>query len=987
MINGLINSGFNFSISAANLICGKMKDRYLTQNNDENPYLKTITYPVYDSNNPDHFLIQSNDDWDNINGTAHYYYVMPGDYRTKGIVNLTASGTVDEKRYIILGTEAYSDVATHPGILNNTDKANVQLWLNGGNYWVIDRMSTFNVIDNSYENRVLSIRNSSSNNIINRCYFDNYYEGIQIVDGCHSNTIQKCRISNMCYEARYNDKAGIIFAPVVFGDPYEIKDTIITECEILNANDQIQTNRADDSSSIVNLEGLVIHKNKLYITNDIYYDSVGGNLDPNGMYAMAEDGLDLKAGSTNFNNPIVITNNYMWGFRRNARDGGMSGCGGMHKGVGYIKMEDNYLFDAPRAWNFNVADGGRQYCVNGGTFKRNVMIDINKSDENPSYCFYEYSMENLEIEDNIINSTDALSSVFNDQHGSGNTYKRNVCINTSGNEGSSYISDIDGSDNYYYNAINNYNFDNDKSYPNASDANMESITFSYDIYTDNPKSITLNNAKTTPLSPHYNINNDENPYLETITYPAYDSNNPDHFLIQSTTDFDNINGTAHYYYIMPGDYTSLGRVNITASGTVDEKRYIILGTEAYSDVTTHPGKLLESEQAFIQLEFDGASYWVVDRISMRGARDAYIGSLEMKNGSQHNILNRMNVYDFDLGLYIWHNSYYTTIQKCWIHDQTLYGRKSDRPAIYFTTNNQGEGTKTFNCKIIENDIRNTNDGVMLVRSTGAGGWPDLLNDVRYDGTIIDNNNIWITPDIYTDCSGNLTTDGPCSYSENAIDLKAGSEDANNPIIVTNNRMWGYRKSDTTDSGLGGSGKAITIHYHVPNTIIENNFIADGHYGIGIADNKEFDYVLGPGCKLNYNVFYNLGAPESIPPDGDSYSLYCYLSDSVELSGNIMVDSPNSFHFAFSDTTNTTFSKNILINMGNAASSAGTNTVDNNYYYNTNPMDSATNSHIYANGSDANMNDYTFEYERYTNNPKTKTLIGVVTTENSPHYNI
>jgi len=103
-------------------------------------------------------------------------------------------------------------------------------------------------------------------------------------------------------------------------------------------------------------------------------------------------------------------------------------------------------------------------------------------------------------------------------------------------------------------------------------------------------------------------------------------------------------------------------------------------------------------------------------------------------------------------------------------------------------------------------------------------------NLNYEGTIVDNNHMYINNEIYTDCNGNHDINGECAYAENAIDLKAGSNNPNNPIIISNNKMWGFRKSDRTNSYLGDPGAAIPIHYNVKNVLIRDNLIFDSVLG-------------------------------------------------------------------------------------------------------------------------------------------------------------
>lgn len=449
-------------------------------------------------------------------------------------------------------------------------------------------------------------------------------------------------------------------------------------------------------------------------------------------------------------------------------------------------------------------------------------------------------------------------------------------------------------------------------------------------------------------------------YLENVTLPECDANNPEVQFISSSSDWSKINDSSKSVFcVKPGDYSGLGPVTLTADGTSSKRRYIILD----NGNDTHPAKLSTSNQANVILYFDNADYWVVDRMSTRGYGSSLgDSSMKFKNGASDNIINRHFLDDFYDGINLQHGSYNITIQNSRIQDMTHTGRKQDRTGVRLS--NAGyNGTKIINTKIINNEFKNCSDAIQSTRSTGPGGWPDLVNDVDYSGTIMDSNIIYITPDIYTDGDGHYTTSGKYAYAENAIDLKVGAEDASNPMIITNNIMWGYRQSDKTGSSIGGAGKAMTIHYKVPNTFIENNVIFDSQYGIGVADRKEFSAVMNGGSIKN-NIFYRIGY--STP--SDAFGMYLYDSKNMNVESNIFVDLPAAKSLVFKNTSNSTSKCNVFINVG-----AGSGSVD--------IMESNT---YYDNASEAKHTNLTLAYDKYSNNPKTITLYGVIPTESSPH---
>lgn len=449
-------------------------------------------------------------------------------------------------------------------------------------------------------------------------------------------------------------------------------------------------------------------------------------------------------------------------------------------------------------------------------------------------------------------------------------------------------------------------------------------------------------------------------YIEKITYPVFDANNPDHVQIKSNVDWGKINGSAHYYYVKPGDYRGAGRVNLSASGNSTSKRYIVLDDGRQ----IHPAKLSTSEQANVWLSFDGGGdYWVIDRISSLGVKTtgSRLGEIyALRNGATNNILSRLHISDFVVAILLEHGSYNNTIQNCRIADMTLAARKADKVAVGLTAGGSNASPiKVLDTKILQNEIVNINDGVQLISERGL--------NVHYDGTIIDRNLMWLTPDLYVNkIGGTPDRNGLYSYSENAIDIKAGSSNASKPVLITNNIMWGWRKCATD----GDPGKAVTMHYDPSNIRFEDNIMFDSHQGVGVA-----------GGGINHGTFMRNIIFECNKSVGTTnYAVYLYGNNDLKIEENVIVDIKTGFGVNLQDNSNSTFQKNVLISSGTAGLSGSIDDSDN-FFYDTSSMILGTH---YNNSADAKMGDLTFTYDNYTNSPKQKTIPGVVTTSKSPH---
>jgi len=310
-----------------------------------------------------------------------------------------------------------------------------------------------------------------------------------------------------------------------------------------------------------------------------------------------------------------------------------------------------------------------------------------------------------------------------------------------------------------------------------------------------------------------------NEYLLDIKIPKYDPSNPEHFLINpENKGWDQINNSKYtYFFVDPGIYNW---VWIRQSGTVEKPKYICLHNE--SDL--HPAQLSESQQASVVLEFMGVSNWIVDRISTLN-RESSAGVM-IRPASMNIICNRMNFYNFYQAFAIYSNSSTTeytrkiTIQNCRIKKMSRKGFVDEQMGIALNGGDGQESRKTEDVHIVNNEIINCDNGIQVYRVA------KYKNDADFAGLIISSNHIYNSNEIYTDGSGNLDPNGVFAEAGNGIDLKAGSNSPDNPVIISNNYLWGFRTTDRTNGGgAGNPGEGIVVHSYCKNLIINNNVIS------------------------------------------------------------------------------------------------------------------------------------------------------------------
>jgi len=484
-------------------------------------------------------------------------------------------------------------------------------------------------------------------------------------------------------------------------------------------------------------------------------------------------------------------------------------------------------------------------------------------------------------------------------------------------------------------------------------------------------------------------------YLEEINIPVYDANNDTHILI--TPSNANWNSSAlnnphiKHFYIQAGDYSG-NRIVLNTSGTEEEVRTISLHDPDNPTSSVHPSKLLIEEQANISLTFDNANYWIINRLS--NINDHSYGSFIFTNQSTNNILNQIHIKDYYYGILIKNLCHNNTIQNSYLNHMTHEGRVNDNVGIAINTNI--EGAKVFGTKILNNDIRNAGDGIQTVKNSG-------IIDVYYNNTIIDSNRIWIDGQAYT--NGNYknygyNATGFYMIAENAIDLKVGSSHYNEPLIITNNIIYGYQESDTTASASisAGMGTAVVAHFGIYNVLFNNNVIFDSQSALAISSPAPMPYAAS-NWSIQNNIFANLNIVN--PQDKETYGVFIYNSEKIIFENNLFYNvksnssNQGSFFKFYNVGYGNTYKNNIAILSDGTSypsyhddpilnDNVSIIDIENNYFYDSIEYLNGTKNHNYKTIDEANMDSLDLEIKQLQNISK-KTIPMVKTTILSPHY--
>ena len=394
------------------------------------------------------------------------------------------------------------------------------------------------------------------------------------------------------------------------------------------------------------------------------------------------------------------------------------------------------------------------------------------------------------------------------------------------------------------------------------------------------------------------------------------------------------------FCVLPGDYSALDKLRLSAGGTADRPRYLVLADHS----TDHPARMNEPSRAVISgLEVFG-SWWVIDRMTIRGQKSF------VRFAGDDNVLSRSLIEgggggggQINLG------TGNRTVLRGNVLRDTVRRAKRDTHCIKATEFTHG-------VRLVDNEIYNcAGDGLQIAASAGM---------------LIENNDFYATPELYSDCNGELSRDGDCACAENGIDIK-GTTKARDPapedwVTIANNRFWGFRRTDTRCGGTGSGGDAIVIHFKAAYISVEANVFFDVDVGFNTPNKASHDIdVLD-------NLFFLVNdiAISGLKKSTDNR----IIGNTVIASGRGVATSDESHELAC----------NVFIGTGQVDTNTG---ADYNVYYGSEPAaDLGQHDLVFENAASAKNAPRRFIIRRFTV-PALVTIHNAVTTEQSPHYQI
>ena len=354
-------------------------------------------------------------------------------------------------------------------------------------------------------------------------------------------------------------------------------------------------------------------------------------------------------------------------------------------------------------------------------------------------------------------------------------------------------------------------------------------------------------------------NVESSPYLVPVTLPACDE---EALIIDDTSDLGQVDWQAYdVFCLLPGDYTTWGDLLIEdVNGTAVQPKVLRYYDPANAN-PPHPVVRADSsgqEAVLLQFELKRSNYWIIDGITIRNSPDD-----NRVSDSSNNIFNRILVEGGDGHLLrIERDSDNNVVQNSVLRNQSAAALQNDQVCLILYTQDWDHiGLEIENTRIIHNEIYDCAAGIALLKAPAE-------RPAYYPGTIVANNDIYISNKLYTDCLGNPDPNGACACAENGIDVKATIQDedlmsSETWVRIINNNMWGFRHTDDTLDGQGNrmcatgeQGPAIRSHDASQSLVIQGNIIMNSAVGIGGSGAETSDPPLSSHFMVN-NLIYNI----------------------------------------------------------------------------------------------------------------------------------
>lgn len=433
------------------------------------------------------------------------------------------------------------------------------------------------------------------------------------------------------------------------------------------------------------------------------------------------------------------------------------------------------------------------------------------------------------------------------------------------------------------------------------------------------------------------------------------------------------------FCVEPGNYRPYGLIQLRRSGTEDQRRYLRFHANDGARNAVE-----RSQRAIFEWIHVQASWWVIQGLTIQPKDSGTTWLLAVINGD-HNVLDGNLVDAIDhrpasvqhgivIDGYGGDPATYNTVQRNLVRNGNQGRLDIDYLGIHVRPGFEPGTDNDYN-RIVDNEVSDWGDAI-----TVAGHDPNCGEPGRQHGTIIDGNDVYVTPAKYVDCATAAPDpNGECACAENGIGVKSdGGPAPENWTLVTNNRAWGFRPTPSVPCGGSGSnGQAIEAGSQCPgHVLVADNVVSDSNIGITSAGDR---WIIAG------NLLHDIRAT-SAWRYGSAAIVMTSMADDVDVLFNTIVDVDTAYD---DPSANTSTRCNVVIDnlgwMGIGQPRGPNHSTERNFLYESSTVnwDGATNE-VFADARDSNSETYCYWRKRWSG-PEQVCVPLAATTDASPHH--
>jgi hypothetical protein len=429
--------------------------------------------------------------------------------------------------------------------------------------------------------------------------------------------------------------------------------------------------------------------------------------------------------------------------------------------------------------------------------------------------------------------------------------------------------------------------------------------------------------------------------------------------------------------VAPGDYRAAGRIDLWASGSPGAPRVLRFDASDLGQTAAQ-----RSQRAVFENLYVLGSWWQIHGLTFRPrladnhwfvtiyGGDHVVLDGNWIDGSDHPNTGANN--GIVVGAYEGDPATYNTVQRNVVVNGNQMRRDVDYAGILIGRGRTTTERNDYNA-ILDNEVIDWGDGISVSAVSDT-----CTDPATQHGTIIDGNDVYVTPAKYVDCTtGAADPEGQCACAENAIDVKAMP--SGGPEVwtkITNNRVWGTRPTTTAGrcGGSGSNGQAINSgSVCARNVYVARNVVADSTTGIVAA---------GTTWIVAGNLFHDIRESDGRGPYGTKAIYPATTASDLEIQFNTVVGADNGYD---DQSSNTDTRCNVLVNDSAVAGTAGfrgaAHSTEHNYLYaSTQPNIVGNTNEFHPSADDSRDVPYCYWRRRWTGPERVCVPYGATTSE-------